>query len=535
MSEPDMREWLDHTVRSVLELAPLDVLEIGCGAGLLLFRIAPRCERYWATDLSSAALRYVAGLLRDRGLESRVRLLERPAHDLDDLEGSFDCVVLNSVIQYFPGVDYLLRVLKSAARLLRPGGTIFVGDVRSLPLLEAHHLSIELERASPATPLRQLRQRVHRRMEEDNELVVDPELFQALPWEIPVISRVQVQPKRGRRHNELTRFRFDVVLHTDSRLSSRAPDRWLDWSHDQLDIHRIVDLAAAEQPNALGVTGVPNARLGVEAQVLDHLDADSEMTVGQLRELLQHQLRLDPDPEDLWSLERQGSYQISVTWSPQQRRTGHLDAALVRRIAGDQPVVTTTATRPQTRPVWARYANDPLHGQTTRALATDLRSHLRQWLPDYLVPDAFVVLDKLPLTANGKLDRRALPEPDQARPAVGPSVIPPRGHVEQVIADVWRSLLRVRAISIVDNLFELGANSLMVVQAQDRMQQILGTEISMVEFFRYPTIASLSEHLSEGTSGNPERPGVDHRAAVRRSRLPERSEIRRRRASRIQP
>src|SRR5262249_9983266 len=146
-----------------------------------------------------------------------VSLLQRAADDFTDFSPeSYDVVVLNSVIQYFPNVDYLVNVLRGALHLVRPGGAVFVGDVRSLALLEAYHLSVELYRAPGSLSLQQLKERVRKGVNEEEELVVDPAFFYALKSDIPQISQVQVTPKRGRFQNELTRFRYEVFLHVNA-------------------------------------------------------------------------------------------------------------------------------------------------------------------------------------------------------------------------------------------------------------------------------------------------------------------------------
>ncbi|MCP4663700.1 MAG: methyltransferase, partial [bacterium] len=123
----EMREWLDNAVERILALRPGQLLEIGCGTGLLLHRLAPHCSRYLGTDFSRRVL--------DR-LETRldqlpqVSLLERAAEDFAGIEsGVFDTVVLNSVVQYFPGIDYLVEVLRGAVEVAAAGGSVFIGDV----------------------------------------------------------------------------------------------------------------------------------------------------------------------------------------------------------------------------------------------------------------------------------------------------------------------------------------------------------------------------------------------------------------------
>ncbi|WP_442873231.1 class I SAM-dependent methyltransferase [Dolichospermum flos-aquae] len=129
-----MREWVESTVSRILLGKPQRVLEIGCGSGLLLFRVAPYCQEYWGADYSSATIRNLERLCGEiQGLEN-VRLLHKTADNFEGIpQGVFDTVVVNSVVQYFPSVDYLLQVLEGAMTAIASQGKIFVGDVRSRP------------------------------------------------------------------------------------------------------------------------------------------------------------------------------------------------------------------------------------------------------------------------------------------------------------------------------------------------------------------------------------------------------------------
>ena len=143
-----------------------------------------------------------------------MRLLLRAADDTSGLgTETFDLVILNSVVQYFPDAAYLARVLRQVAPHIAPGGALFVGDVRNLTLLDALHTSVELAQAPPDLPVSALRQRVDLRAAQEQELVLAPEFFSAVAAEIPGCERVDVLLKRGRHHNELTRFRYDAIIH----------------------------------------------------------------------------------------------------------------------------------------------------------------------------------------------------------------------------------------------------------------------------------------------------------------------------------
>ena len=132
---------------------------------------------------------------------------------------------------------------------------------------------------------------------------------------------------------------------------------------------------------------------------------------------------------------------------------------------------------------------------------TALRNHLAQALPYYMVPSAFVMLKALPMTPNGKVDRRALPEPDGARPEVETIFVAPRTAVEESLAKIWTEVLGVERVGINDNFFELGGHSLLATQAISRVRQALHVELPLRSFFEGPTIARLSESI-EKAQGN---------------------------------
>ncbi|NES20315.1 MAG: amino acid adenylation domain-containing protein, partial [Symploca sp. SIO3E6] len=139
-----VREWVEHTVERIKALNPQRLLEIGCGTGLLLFRIAPQCQHYYATDLSGEAIRYLERQIGDSKLASSVTLRQSPADGLAEIVNEpFDTAISNSVIQFFPSIDYLVQVIETAVELVEPGGQIFLGDILSLPLLEAFHTSVQ--------------------------------------------------------------------------------------------------------------------------------------------------------------------------------------------------------------------------------------------------------------------------------------------------------------------------------------------------------------------------------------------------------
>ncbi|HEX5760628.1 MAG TPA: non-ribosomal peptide synthase/polyketide synthase [Thermoanaerobaculia bacterium] len=127
-------------------------------------------------------------------------------------------------------------------------------------------------------------------------------------------------------------------------------------------------------------------------------------------------------------------------------------------------------------------------------LAAALRSHLAQQLPDYMVPSAWVTLERLPLNANGKVDRAALPEPG---PAVGAATADaaPRTPLEELLAQVWEELLAVRGVSRSDSFFDLGGHSLLATRVVSRLRELLGVEVPLRALFEEPTVAGLAARV----------------------------------------
>jgi amino acid adenylation domain-containing protein len=127
--------------------------------------------------------------------------------------------------------------------------------------------------------------------------------------------------------------------------------------------------------------------------------------------------------------------------------------------------------------------------------AAALRAFLRRLLPDSMVPSAFVLLDRLPLTPSGKVDRRALPAPAWGAPAGGAARVAPSTPAEENVARLWAEVLGVGEVGREDNFFDLGGHSLLLARLHARLEDLLGREISLLDLFLHPTVRAQAEHL----------------------------------------
>jgi len=500
--EPEqVQEWVNSTVERILSLQPNRLLEIGCGTGLLLFRIAPQCQHYYATDLSGEAIRYLERQIGNIDVEqascllaSSVTLRQIPAEGLAEIiSESFDTAISNSVIQYFPNIDYLVQVIKTAVELVEPVGQIFLGDVLSLPLLEAFHTSVQLEQAPTSLSVALLKQRIGDRLLREQRLIIDPEFFIALKEYLPQISHVEIQLKRGRYQNELTRFRYDVVLHLGKKAPlPTTPPIYLNWEQDNLTAATIRQQLVETSPEILIVTHIPNARIWADVQAMEWLASpDCPETVGKLRQQIGSE---GIEPEDWWEWQSEVAYRINITWSG-NGGDGYYDVVFVRndtKIIADSRIISN---QKNPRQPWSTYANQPYTGTKHSQLVPQLRDFLKEKLPGYMIPSAFVLLEELPLTPNGKVDRRALPAPDKSRPVLDVELVTPRTPTEAILAGIWAEVLSLNEIGVLDNFFMLGGDSIQATQLISRVRDTFQIELSLHRLFEAPTVAELSETL----------------------------------------
>jgi natural product biosynthesis luciferase-like monooxygenase protein len=497
LPENEIHAWADVAAERILATAHVTrlrprVLEIGCGTGMLLFRIAPQCEHYVGVDFSASALAYVRSQLNAQGL-TQVSLERLAADDLDHLEaaGLFDTIVINSVIQYFPDAAYLSRVLTAAYQRLAPGGALFVGDVRSLQHLQTFHTAIEIARSDSAAPIADLEARLRRRAAEEGELVIDPQFFAAKARELgdAIFERAEIKP--GRARNEMTSFRYDVVL--------RKP---VDAAPADVPTTRVVACPAPctldglrlllrDEPTAIRVTGIRNARLTADVSASELVSSGrAKATVGDLVAVAGTAAG-GIDPEDLRELDPR--YDAVIEFS--QAGADLVDVTLRNRLK--PPILTRAAQDLAASAPATTYANVPVKAAATgAALIPALRERARQKLPEYMVPSAFVVMDALPLTPNGKIDRHALPAPERIR-LESKTHEPPKNDVERGVVRVLQELLGGGDVGVDDNFFDLGANSLMMVQASVRLRTLLGRPVPLVRMFQHPTARKLAVALGE--------------------------------------
>lgn len=469
-----MDDWLAGSLLAIRDAVgqerydsgDLRVLEIGCGNGLILFSLAPHVARYFGIDISKPTIDELKMEIERRSIDN-VELCVGTAIDFDFEPGTFDLVIINSVIQYFPNQAYLTRVLDRGIRACRPEGVLFVGDARNLALLERQHLEIETTRqpkeANPVLEALALQAALH-----EDELVVHPAFFLHEGERRSRVQSVDVMPRQGKLTSELARYRFDAVLRlgpeqpSDHETHSAKPTE-IDWSakgwtRANLEKH------LTDDPSCLRCVCVPNANL-------------LETTSKRSRKMT-HAVT----PQDLRELAAQHGRNVALNLGFNGGRDGTFE---VRFSGLDDKALPPPKHRKEDYDR-AHFTNRPLLSTALRKLLEPVRQHIVESLPDYMRPDHLMPLAKLPLTNNAKVDRSRLPEPfiepsDKRRPQT-------KG--ERLAANAFSEALGHSNLTVGTDFFDAGGTSLLAIQVTVALRG-RETNITPQEIFDNRTVATL--------------------------------------------
>ncbi len=232
--------------------------------------------------------------------------------------------------------------------------------------------------------------------------------------------------------------------------------------------------------------------------MLKLLSTDSELTVGEARASLDQQQASAPsvDPEDVHALGRELGYHVDTFWA-NNGDDGLFDVHFIKKGVGGsaESDATYLAKAVKERP-WSAYANEPLQDRTADHRISQLRTFVRNQLPEYMLPSAFRVLEALPLTSNGKVDRKALlaRQPERMDGSVD-TYVAARTPQEEQLTHIWQEVLHLDRVGVHDNFFQIGGHSLLATRIIARIQATFQVELPLRTIFEVPTIAGLARHI----------------------------------------
>ncbi|MEO0858901.1 MAG: phosphopantetheine-binding protein, partial [Bacteroidota bacterium] len=299
----------------------------------------------------------------------------------------------------------------------------------------------------------------------EKELAVDPAFFQRIATELPELASAEVRLRGGEAVNELTKYRYDVVLGTEPSPQLPHDAVLLDWEQDDLSTTALEEYLGSA-PACLVVKHVPNVRIRTEGQARKRFEDLSLSTDASV--LVDDAEPHGVNPGALEAVAHEAGYELIAVWE-EDPIDGYFSAYLYPIVEGQRrPLVTTTHSAKSGQEAWATLGNLSVVKRNQDDLLSRIRLHLKSRLPSYMVPSSITVLDALPLTSNGKVDRRALQTLLTGGPvnAEGPAQVyePPRTHLEHSLADTLAGLLDRPRVGRTDDFFALGGHSLMAMQ-----------------------------------------------------------------------
>jgi amino acid adenylation domain-containing protein/thioester reductase-like protein len=238
-----------------------------------------------------------------------------------------------------------------------------------------------------------------------------------------------------------------------------------------------------------------------------HIGGDG-LARGYLKRAEMNALRFVPDPfspkpdarlyktGDLARIMPDGNIQFIGRVDNQVKIRGHrIELGDIEAAICQHPEIQEAAVITREDNVGEKQLVAYLVAATSQNLYAKLRAYLKEKLPEYMVPAVFVMMDKFPLTPNGKVDRRALPAPNQDRPELEVPMVAPTNDIERDLAQIWSRMLGIVPIGIDDNFFDLGGHSLFIAQMMTQVEEIFAVKLPLCELFTAPTVAGLAKSI----------------------------------------
>ena len=470
-SVQEMQAWVRETLSRLNVLPHESILDIGCGTGLLLFPLMNDCQRYTGTDFSSNALAYIRKHIPPLKAH-KVKLIQANADELV-FDKPFNLVILNSVVQYFSSEDYLIGVIKNALKVTQRNGKIFIGDIRNLQMLKLFYQYLFIQRYDGNVIEMDLW--MQHQINTEKELLVSPDFFRQLSKRYSRITQVDVLVKKGKDATEMNLFRYDVILHLDQTPIHKKIDRY------EYQDYQTLEKTLSEAINQIKAGEVICAIFNIPNNRLVSCSACSRQ---------KHSIH----PNLLWTLAARYHVTLYLTYAKENPIHG-LDAYFYQHEANQ---VIDFGDRPENKHN-ERLVNSPIESSRLAILEKELRVQVRKNFPHYVQINHFIFLSQLPLTKNGKIDRKAMTHVD---PLLLTRVyVEPETHMEKRLYDIWSNILKTNNISVTDELEILGCDSIQVLQLIHAVERALKKNgiLSISRIYHMATIRNIAYFLENLT------------------------------------
>lgn len=487
-----MKEWVDDISEVILSQHPENVLEIGCGTGLIYYRLTEKINKYIGTDFSGSSINQITKRINKKLRNYCLTELQVcGAHEVTlKKDEKVDTIILNSIVQYFPGEEYMNEVIGKSISVLKGKGCIIIGDVRDYRLLELFKARLQLQKLHHSISVKELKWLTDQDVLKEEELCFSPEYFYRLQKIYPDITNIEIKWKQASYFNELSLYRFTVVIHVGIEKEITKPE-WKDWS--TVDKQKVIE-QLSKDCRMLALKNVPNPRLWKEKLLSNALKNKKVNTTGELLNFMENEDKESLDIKEILDFAKLMGYNCRLFIDEDPLNIN----LVIEKNSSDSFIRLPFDQNYNDNQL---YTNIPLFNDVSLLLKKEIRNMLLKSLPDYMIPADLIAINKMPLTNNGKVDRNFLSSREDLLVTAKLNYQAPGTDTEQMLAKIWQKLLGIDRISVNDNFFELGGHSLLAMRVISSIRKELEFEIAIKDLFLYPTIAELAEHLEDKSKG----------------------------------
>lgn len=473
-------EELDESyqfIRKIINESNLsNVVEVGCGTGSLLFEYIDKADRCTVIEISSTALDYVKNKLNENQ-KQKVTFRHESVQTIHNHQ-RYSCVIVNSVVQYLPSIHSLITTLMQLVSATQSNGTIIIGDMRSLELMEVYLLEkIRTNYTDEADLVSHLSSFYYK--SRDTEIVLSPKFFYALKSLIPSISFVDIAVKHGNCKNELNYFRYDVVLHINKHVSHRPVVKLL--FEDILNKDSLLNIIQSNCNDSIIIKSIPNVYIQDMLKIID-----KEIPNHPLSNMVQ---KIDIDNEAKHKIEALLNFETSThekfilydETNPLINLEMHLypkAKELIRHIDTNEYYN------------YRAYCREPFNPWLQKFCFDHIKLKIKQHILSWVSPSVYIWIEKWPLTINGKLDKKKLQLP------VNIEIDPSETNTLKQLQNIWRNITGDNAL--VDKEFWVhGVSSLSMYFFLATINETFLVNINYHEFHGYNTLEKLSNYIEQ--------------------------------------
>jgi amino acid adenylation domain-containing protein len=487
----EIDEWSKTTANNILSYHPKNVLEIGCGVGLIAFKLFNNIESYVGTDISEKAIESLENEVKKfRKNRAKIDLFHLPNNELEKLpcqKKYFDMVVLNSVIQYFPNFTYLIELIKKIILYMPLEGKIYIGDIRNFDLIFPFHLSVQAFKSKKSYTANNLKDLAIKHIKMENELLVSPAFFILLKNSIPEIKNIEFKLKDLNSINEMNVYRYECILYINRKKLSLKKIKWL-----SVEDFKNKNYLAILKKYPAALKDVPIPFFNNMKNIMNFILKNPKKTLSSFKE----------SPEDFFifnvlsDLIKTNQYKIQFSPSV-SGNIGSADVFIFPLERNPADFALCGGCKP--KGILENHVNDPGFLEQLD-LSSELSIHISRYFPDYMQPEFFVMLPFFKTSNDYTIEKKLLPSVQGLSFSKKTKKnILPIDLIEYFIERIWCKLFDLKKISVDDNFFDLGGDSLSAMQMIFKVNEKFHSTLPVHVVFETPTIQLLSQAVKKNT------------------------------------